>query len=124
MAGQRQPLKLLEATGKKHLTKAEISDRENSEITAAADAIEPPNYLSKKQVEKFKRLADELTRIEIMSNLDCDALARYIQSEDKYLRYDKLVNQTLSKAGNLEKAMQLVIVLEKFENLRDKALKQ
>ena len=32
MAGQRQPIELLKAKGKKHLTKAEIAERENNEI--------------------------------------------------------------------------------------------
>lgn len=124
MAGQRQPINLLEARGKKHLTKNEIEQRKQSEITAASDAVIPPDYLSKAQAVKFDKIASELLRIDIMSNLDCDALARYIQSEDKYLRYDKLVNQTLAKAGSFEKALDVVVVLEKFENLRDKSLKQ
>jgi len=47
-----------------------------------------------------------------MSNLDCDALARYIQSVEKYLKYDKLVNQTLSKASSFEKAAFVVVILE------------
>lgn len=40
------------------------------------------------------------------------------------MKYDKLVNQTLAKAGSFEKALGVVVVLEKLEGLRDEALKQ
>lgn len=124
MAGQRQPTNLVLLKGKKHFTKAELEERRKNEISAPSDNIEPPEYLTQKQAQKFIDIACELLRVEIMGNLDCDALARYIQSEEKYLKYDKLVSQMLRKANTAEKAAALVIVLEKFENLRDKALKQ
>lgn len=125
MAGQRQPTNLVMLKGKKHFTKEELEQRQQSEIHAPSDNIAPPSYLkTTKQKQKFIDLACELIDIGIMSNLDCDALARYIQSEEKYLKYDKLVTQMLRKASNAEKAAALVAVLEKLENLRDKALKQ
>ena len=34
MAGQRQPIALVQAKGKKHLTKAEIAERERTEVKA------------------------------------------------------------------------------------------
>ena len=55
------------------------------------------------QAQKFIDIACELLRVEIMGNLDCDALARYIQSEEKYLKYDKLVSQML-QTGMLQKS--------------------
>lgn len=124
MSGTRQPTNLLLLTGKKHFTKAELEERRKHEIAAPSDNIAPPEYLTRKQAVKFVDLACELLRVEIMGNLDCDALARYIQSEEKYLKYDKLVSQMLRKAGTADKAAAVVLVLEKLENLRDKALKQ
>jgi P27 family predicted phage terminase small subunit len=124
MARPRQPANLIELKGRAHMSKDELQKRKDSEIRAPTDRVEAPKYLTKKQAEKFTELAEELLALEIMSNLDCDALARYIQSVEKYLKYDKLVNQTLSKASSFEKAAAVVLMLEKLEGLRDKAFKQ
>ncbi len=121
MAGPRQPTNLLMLKGKKHFTKAELEERLKKEVAAPANNIAPPTYLTKTQKQKFIDIACDLLDIGIMANLDCDALARYIQSEDKYLEYNKLVNKTL-RAGIGD--TQAVIMLEKLEGLRDKALKQ
>lgn len=124
MAGQRQPTNLIVHKGKKHLSKSELEDRRNSEIVAPANAIAPPSYLTKIQKAKFDLISQQLLNIGIMANLDCDALARYIQSETKYQRYDKLVSSALRKASSYDKASEMLGELEKLENLRDKALKQ
>ncbi|WGG47677.1 phage terminase small subunit P27 family [Rossellomorea sp. DA94] len=85
MAGQRQPVDLILHKGKKNLTKQEIEDRRAQEIKAPSDNIEPPSYLNTKRLkEKFNELASELTGIEIMSNLDIDALARFVLSQKMY----------------------------------------
>ena len=44
MAGQRQPIALVQAKGKKHLTKAEIAERERTEVKAPSDRVTPPSY--------------------------------------------------------------------------------
>ena len=46
MAGQRQPIALVQAKGKKHLTKAEIAEREQTEVKAPSDRVTPPSYLT------------------------------------------------------------------------------
>ena len=81
MAGPRQPIDLLKAKKKAHLTKAEIEEREKAEIHAPADAVEPPKYLIKRQKDEFNRIAAQLIDLGIMSNLDCESLARYIIAE-------------------------------------------
>ena len=84
MAGQRQPIEVVMAKGKKHLTKDEIKKRQESEIKAPSDNIEAPNYLTKKQKEKFEQYATQLLELNIMSNLDSEALAKYITTNDMY----------------------------------------
>ena len=49
MAGQRQPIALVQAKGKKHLTKAEIAERERTEVKAPSDRVTPPSYLTATQ---------------------------------------------------------------------------
>lgn len=85
MAGQRQPIELIKAKGAKHLTKAEIQERENSEIKPITDDIIAPEYLTKKQKETFYKIADQLKALKIMGETDVDALARYITANDFYI---------------------------------------
>lgn len=86
MAGKRQPVNLLLIKGKKHLTKQEIEERKKSEIIAPADKIRAPAYLPKDLKREFKKIANELVEINIMSNLDVDALARFLFAKKEYLK--------------------------------------
>jgi len=93
MSGQRQPINLIVHKGNKHLTKQEIEDRKSKEIIAPSDNIQPPSYLNTKTLKnKFNEIANELVNIGIMSNLDCDALARFILAQTMY---EKLTKQLL-----------------------------
>lgn len=133
MAGARQPTNLVLLKGKKHFTKAELEQRKSRDVVAPVDRISPPEFLkSKAQKEKFIDLACGLLDAQIMSNLDCDALAIFIQSEEKYLQYDKYVTQILQSINAHEasggQSIQLLAdmaqPLKDYEGLRDKALKQ
>ena len=71
MSGQRQPIELVLANGKKHLTKAEIEARRASEIGPL-------------KVE-FTRIAGQLSELKIMGETDVDALARYVVANTFYV---------------------------------------
>lgn len=86
VAGQRQPIELVVAKGKKHLTKAEIEARKNSEIKAKSDNIKPPKNLTKEEKKEFKKIAKELVELDIMSNLDCNSLGMYIRAYGNYVK--------------------------------------
>lgn len=94
MAGTRQPIEVVQAKGRKHLTKAEIEKRKQTEIKAAADNVVPPAYLSAKQKKRFKAIAQELLELKLISNLDCDALARLIIVEDEFTAINKQLKKT------------------------------
>lgn len=94
MAGTRQPLEVIQAKGRKHLTKAEIENRKETTINAADDQVLPPSYLSAKQKKRFKAIAKELLDLKIISNLDCDALARLIIVEDEFIAINKQLKKT------------------------------
>lgn len=87
MARPRQPIELVVAKGRKHLTKAEIEERKKTEIKANDDKIKPPNNLSKEQKKEFKKIGNELKNLNIMSNLDCDSLGFYLIAKS---RFDKV----------------------------------
>src|SRR5690606_38182723 len=90
MAGRKkQPLAVIQGKGKSnHLTKEEIDKRQKHEekMRGPTDNIVAPSYLTAKQKKEFDELADELFQLEIFSNLDIDALARYLDSKYQYLQ--------------------------------------
>ena len=71
------------------MTKEEYEQRKNTEVTAPIDNIKPPTFLTKKECEKFEEIAKQLVELKIMSNLDCDILARYIKAESEYIKVTK-----------------------------------
>ncbi|HDK7165931.1 TPA: phage terminase small subunit P27 family [Clostridium botulinum] len=111
MARPRQPIDLIVAKGKKNLTKKEIEERKSKEVQAPADKIEPPSYLPSSLKKEFKRIAGELIDIGIMSNLDCEALARFIVSE---YNYQKVTKKLLKTGVDNEKYIDLLLMQEKL----------
>lgn len=98
MAGTRQPIDLLVAKGKKHLTKREIENRKSTEVTAGHDKVRAPTYLPKELKREFNKLAKDLLSVGIITNLDVDALARFVIAREMY---NKLTNSFLKDPGLL-----------------------
>ncbi|QKE72666.1 phage terminase small subunit P27 family [Arthrobacter citreus] len=92
MSGARQPIDLLLIKGNKHLTKKEIEERKATEIKAPSDKVKPPAYLPNDLKREFKKISNELMQIGIMTNLDVDALARFLIARNMYV---KISNQLL-----------------------------
>lgn len=84
MAGQKQPIDLVLARGRKHLTKNEIEARRASEVKPCADDLSAPAYLTAAQKKVFARIAKQLEKIGIMGETDVDALARYVTAQSLY----------------------------------------
>lgn len=113
MAGQRLPLEVVQARGRKHLTKAEIEERQEREIKPITDNIVAPEYLSKKQKTTFYKLSSQLEKLKIMGETDVDALARYIISNDFYIHAYKQLRKTEVKKNPML-FEQWTKVLEKY----------
>lgn len=104
MAGQKQPISLIINNGKSHMTKEEIERRKAEEIKNNVDKVKPPTHLPAKLKKEFKKVAEELLRVEIMSNLDVDALARYIIAQEEWLKCYKALSEmspTVEENGQL-----------------------
>lgn len=84
MAGPRQPIGLVQANGRKHLTKEEIKRRTAEEVQPCTDNIKAPSYLTAKQKKQFDTIAGQLQKIKIMGETDVDALARYVTAQHFY----------------------------------------
>lgn len=128
---QREPIDLILAKGKKHLTKEEIENRKNSEVnTDDIKDVKAPSYLSKKQKNEFNQIAEKLLGIGIMCELDEDCLARYLIAEENYLKFTKLLNKAMkdksSKKYKDDAVMQSVLSndIERYLIHQDRAFKQ
>lgn len=84
MARPREPIDLLLAKDKKHFSKDEIAARRASEVPPCPDEIVPPSHLNAAQKKHFIKLAEQLDKIRIMGETDCDTLARYVVAEMLY----------------------------------------
>ena len=82
---QRKPVAMM----RKHLTKAEKAKRESEEKAAATDKdqlLEPPAWLSGRvAVREWKRITKELLKLDIIGNLDVDALGAYCNALASYI---------------------------------------
>lgn len=94
MAGRnRQPVDVLTARGKSHLTKAEKERRKATEsvVPVTLRGVSPPGYLDKwpEIRREFERYAEMLTALmpDNFGQPDADCLARYVVSESLYERY-------------------------------------
>lgn len=85
---------MVEMKGKKHLTKAEIEARKNSEVVAPNDKVKPPSYLTQDQKKRFRKLAKELLEIKLIANVDCDALARLLIAQEQYIEITEQIRNT------------------------------
>lgn len=127
MAGQRQPIELLQARGKKHLTKAEIDQRMTSEVKPCVDGIRAPDYLTKAQRSRFDELAEQLQKIKIMGETDVDALARYIVAHDLYVAAARDVRIMQKKKPEQKTVLAMADwaeLMDKLDKRQDRYFKQ
>lgn len=124
---QKQPIDLIIAKGKKHLTKAEIEERRSTEIHTDYINVKPPSYLDEEQKEEFYRVSKILSDIGIITELDEDCLAHYLISNSNYIEYTKTLNELNTKLKNakkLEKKKEYMSQIDLYLTYQDRALKQ
>lgn len=129
MAGQRQPIDLVIARGKKNLTKAEIEERRSSEVQPCTDDIVAPSYLSASQKKRFYKLAGQLQKIKIMGETDVEVLSRYVIAQENYERTVKDLRaaerqRPKGEAATVEAMVAWVEMLEKVDKRLERYFKQ
>lgn len=97
MARPREPIALIKAKGKKHLTKAEIKAREAAEVKPLKGDIVAPGFLTPAQKTKFNRLANQLSRQNLMGETDTECLARYVAAQSIYEQTTKELRSMLQR---------------------------
>lgn len=88
MARPRQPVDILVAKGKKHLTKAEISRRKESEIKLGTNKFECPDYVKNDVIAyaKWKEIIKFFKEFDCFSSSDIGILGRYCMTFSEYHR--------------------------------------
>lgn len=132
MAGSKKPILLNLANGGKNWTKEEIKERLSSEVQPVTDGIAAPSFLTAKQKKEFDRIADQLQKLKIMGETDCDTLARYIVAQDLYAQAVKdlrNIRKLRSQDGDdpmraLENAVAWAEMLDKLDKRCDRYFKQ
>lgn len=132
MAGAKKPMQLNLATGGKHWTKDEIDERLNSEVQPVPDGIAAPSFLTAKQKKEFTRIAEQLKKLKVMGETDCDTLGRYIVAQDLYAQAVKdlrAVRKLRPKDGDdpavaLENAIAWAGMLKELDKRVDRYFKQ
>lgn len=96
MAGKRQPTALVEARGKKHMSRAEAESRRDAEVSVPApDAAEPPTWLLKKHHAEFRTLGQQLIDCGLYADLDKDVLAQYLVARDSWIASQRRAAQAI-----------------------------
>lgn len=84
MPGARQPIRLIVEKGNSHFTKEQIAERLASEPQPCTDEIVAPAFLTAPQKKQFYKIAEQLQKINLIGETDCETLARYISAEALY----------------------------------------
>lgn len=87
MARRAEPVSLLVAKGKSHLTKSEIRERTEREIKVPFTDVSPPDYLNARQKDRFNRYAKMLLALNVMTELDEESLAHCVLEEELNLAF-------------------------------------
>lgn len=103
MARPRQPIDLIKAKGKKHLTQDEYDTRKAQELDVPFTDVEPPDYLTAKQKKEFREIAAQLLALNIMTELDTDVLAQYCIAKTLYLDYSDQLKKVMAKKNAVHK---------------------
>ena len=113
---RREPIDLIIAKGRKHLTKAEIEERRSQELSVPFKDVKPPEYLSESQKREFMEYARKLLALGIFTELDEDCLAQYVLSKNLYLGYTAKLT-ALMKTKKYDE-------IAKVQQMQDKAFRQ
>lgn len=118
MPRNKEPVALLIAKGKTHLTKADIERRRAEELHVPFTDVEPPAYLTgDKARDEFMGYASKLVYLGIFTELDVDCLARYIMSKNLYLQYTAELSKMIMRHEDSK-------VLKDYQSMQDKAFRQ
>ena len=119
MPPKRKPTEALRTSGSRHYTKAQLAEREKSEVHVPDELksnISPPTYLTGTLVNEFNELAPTLSEMGVLTALDVDTLAQFIIARKNYIRTTNKLTPAIA-AGNARDA-------DRWSAMQDRFLKQ
>lgn len=127
MARPREPIDLIIAKGKKHLTKAEIEERKERELDVPFTDIQPPSFLPRTFHKEFHEISGKLKAIGIMTELDTVSLAQYLIAKQNYISYTAMLLKVIKRNTDPSKEYldeDDVAENTRIQSLQDRALRQ
>ena len=100
MPGPRQRLSVLEANGRKHLSKAEKAERAGQEVTLPKACKNESTQVAAGSISKadFRALAKELLAADMgAAQLDRDTLGRYVAAQHQFTAACRMVQDALDQ---------------------------
>lgn len=99
MPGPRQKLSVLEANGRKHLSKAEKAERAAREVELPKPAkMKVPRWLPEHLKADFRALAKELLAADMgAAQLDRDTVGRYLVAQHQFTAACRMVQDALDQ---------------------------
>lgn len=120
MSRHREPLKLLEAKGKSHLSAAEKDERARTEVQALVPKqVRSPDWLPEDLRKDFNALSRRLVEIGIFTKLDRDTLARYLIAHQLYLKATNHIQSAISEGKSGEAVKWSSVQGKYFQQCRD-----
>jgi P27 family predicted phage terminase small subunit len=120
-SNRKKPIALIKVEGRSHYSKEQIAQKEAQEVKVPFVDVTPPKSLPKSMHKEFLELADKLVTIGIMTELDEEALARYLQAKKMYDFYTKKLMSESRRQGAFPL---LVERLKDISTMQDKAFRQ
>lgn len=98
MSGKRQPTALVEAIGRKHMTKAEADARRDAEVyVPPVETVKPPSWLPKRLHAEYREIGEMLNASGLYAELDRDVLGQYFVCRDRWMKADKKAAAAIRK---------------------------
>lgn len=98
MSGRRQPTALVEANGRKHMTKAEADARRDAEVyVPPVETVAPPSWLPKRLRAEYREIGELLNSAGLYAELDRDVLGQYFVCRDRWMKADKKAADAIRK---------------------------
>lgn len=113
MGRPKQSIHVLQSKGKTHMGKEEIARRMAEEVVAPSNNVVAPEFLPIRLKRRFDEYAKQLVEMNIFGNVDAEALARYLVSQEAYEMTSKKI-LTMDPQKNIDLYSKMVNVQNKF----------
>lgn len=117
VARPRSFVEVQEAKRRIHRSKDEIEERRASQVSSEFSGLVEPPGLTKSEQQSFWKWAEILDRLGILSDLDVEALGRYVRAQNRYLKAEKILGKVLSSKDST------LNDIEQAQRIQDRALK-